>query len=53
MFYRAVHSERPPVDLAQPEFPDRCPVFLGSVALIFYKIVLGKLAMINLHDPVS
>jgi len=47
------NCERPSMNLAMPMLLDRFSVLRRSIALILGKIILGKLAIIHLHDPVS
>jgi hypothetical protein len=45
--------ERPSMNLAMPMLLDRFSMFLCSIAFVLGKIILGELAIIDLHDPVS
>jgi hypothetical protein len=59
---RKVFAHMPKVDSVDPEgiavnlaaavFGDSLPVFPCSVSFVLEKIVLGKLAVVHLHDPV-
>jgi len=45
--------ERPSMNLAMSILLDRFSMFLCSIAFVPEKIILGELAIVDLHDPVS